>query len=169
MRTRQPASVAAQKAMFSASACLLRLFDISLADDQNEIVLFSFHEGGRILKPRFGCTDVSAAASTNAKKVTFSASACFVCSKFESANDQQNQPKFSRTYAVVARVLFKLAEPMLFARVLFRLAEPMQLWQGFCSSYPNKLSERMLLWQELGLYDASYFLETLQESKEFQT
>ena len=31
---------------------------------------------------------------------------------FELENDQQNQQKFSRTYAVVARVLSKLAEPM---------------------------------------------------------
>ena len=45
---------------------------------------------------------------------------CLLC-LFESANDEQireqNQRKFSRTYAVVARVLFKLAEPM-------------PLWQG---------------------------------------
>ena len=39
----------------------------------------------------------------------------------ESANDWQNKRKFSRTYAVGARVLFKSAEPML-------------LWQGFCTS-----------------------------------
>ena len=49
-------------------------FEISLADDRNEIVLFSFHEGGRNLKPRFRCNDVSAAVSTYAKKVAFSPS-----------------------------------------------------------------------------------------------
>ena len=76
MRMQQPAvSAAAQKVSFSASACLLRLFEISLA---NEIVFFSFHA----VKPRLGCNDirVSAAAPTNAKKVNFSPFASFVCS-----------------------------------------------------------------------------------------
>ena len=112
MRTRQPASVTAQKVTFHASACLHRLFEISLADDQNEIVLFSFHEGGRILKPRFGCNDVSAAASTNAKKVTFSPSACFLCS---------NQRMISR---------------------ISEIAVPMPLWQGFCLSWQNLFRRR---------------------------
>ena len=59
MRTQQPAvSVATQKVTFSASACLLYLFEISLDTDQTEIV-FSFHAGGSIIKPRFGCNNVA--------------------------------------------------------------------------------------------------------------
>ena len=64
--------------------------------------------GGRILKPRFVCNNVSAAASSNAKKVTFSPSACFVCS---------NQ-----------RMISRISES---------LAEPMQMLQGFCLSSQN--------------------------------
>ena len=61
----------------------------------------------------------------HAQKVSF----CPFCllRPFESANDQPNKRKFSRTYAVVAGVLFKSAEPM-------------QMWQGFCSSQPNLCS-----------------------------
>ena len=47
----------------------------------------------------------------NILKVFASPSACLLC-LFETANDQLNKRKFSRIYAVVARVLFKLAEPM---------------------------------------------------------
>ena len=49
---------------------------------RTEIVFFSFHAGGRILKPRFGCNGVSAAASTYSK----------------------GSVQGSRNYAIVARV-----------------------------------------------------------------
>ena len=39
----------------------------------------------------------------DAQKVSFSPSACLLC-LFESANDQQNKQKLSRTYVVVAMV-----------------------------------------------------------------
>ena len=52
-----------------------------------------------------------------------SPSACLL-RLFESANDQLNKQKFSRTYGVMARVLFKLAESM-------------PLLQGFYSSKQN--------------------------------
>ena len=51
-----------------SSTCLLRLFEISLANDRTEIVVFSFHAGKSILKLRFECNDASAAASTDPKK-----------------------------------------------------------------------------------------------------
>ena len=56
---------------------------------------------------------------------------CLFC-PFESANDQQNQQMFSRNYAGVERVRFKLAEPM-------------PLWQGFCSSQPAVVVRVMTL------------------------
>ena len=47
---------------------------------------------------------------------------------FESANDQQNQQKFSRSYAAVTRVLFgRLGTYAVVARVLFKVAKPMPL------------------------------------------
>ena len=55
--------------------------------------------------------DVSAAASTEAKMVTLSPSACFVC----------------------------LSQQMI-SRISKCLAKIMQVWQGFCSSHPNLCS-----------------------------
>ena len=88
-------------------------FEISLADDQKGIVLFSFYEGRRILKTRFWCNYVSAATSTDAKKVTFSPSACIVCSNqrmISRISESLAKPINGYHDAVVARVLFKLAK-----------------------------------------------------------
>ena len=79
----------------------------------------------------------------DAQKVSTSPSACLL-RLFETANDQLYKRKFSRIYAAVARLLFKLVEPMplwqgfrtyaVVTRVLLTFAKPMPLWQGFCSS-----------------------------------
>ena len=96
-------------------------FEISLADDRKEIVYSPFMKGGESSgqdsMQRRLCSRLSRRQKVNLL------SFCLLC-LFESANDQQNQRRFSRTYSVVARVLFKLAEPM-------------PLWQWFCSSQQN--------------------------------
>ena len=169
MRKHQPAvSVTAQKVMFFASSCLLRLFEFSLANDLTEMVFFSFHAGGGILKPRFGCNDVSDSLppqllAPGPRGFTLSPSACFVCSNqrmISRISESLAEPMqlwqgfcLSQPYAVVVTVLFKLAEPMplwqgfclsqpyaVVATVLFNLAEPVLQLQGFCSSQLNLCS-----------------------------
>ena len=62
----------------------------------------------------------------------------------------QNQRKFSRTYAVLARVLLKLAVPMLF------------------NSSCGKDSVQFTRLARVTLICNIYAVETLQESKDFQ-